>query len=140
MKGILTQKGSKETFWDSENILYLDRDGGYMEVCIYQDSLNYIFNILCILLYVSIASIKLIFFKLIQLTLEPCLSTSVFVFFPPSNYVTIPFTIESSNVELWYRGLTVKWHVNFQMRGGSASLMLSFKAQKPVPATSKIWI
>lgn len=38
MKGILTQKGSKETFWDSENILYLDRDGGYMEVCIYQDS------------------------------------------------------------------------------------------------------
>jgi len=62
MKGILTQKGSKETCWDSENILYLDRDGDYMEVCIYQDSLNYIFNILCILLYVSYASIKLIFF------------------------------------------------------------------------------
>ena len=37
--------------------------------------------------------------------------------------------IESSNVELWFRGLTVKLYASFQVHGGSASLIFSFKAQ-----------
>ena len=61
-EGYIDSEGIQGNFL-RQNILYLDKDGGYMEVCIYQDSLNYIFNVSCILLYVSYASIKLIFLK-----------------------------------------------------------------------------
>lgn len=54
----------------------------------------YKFNILCIYYTCKHCLNKVDFFKLIQLTLEPCLSTSVFVFFPVT-CVTTPFTIES---------------------------------------------